>query len=71
MPKCPYCKKELYIEDFFEVSTKETKKGKIKAKVRGFRGESLERGWSGFKMWACPSCDAVLGFSEYRYASST
>ena len=71
MPKCPYCKKELYIEDFFDVQTRETKKGKIKTKIRGFRGEILERGWHSLKMWACPSCDSIMGFSEYRYSSAT
>ena len=45
MPKCPYCKKDLIIEDFFEVSTKVTRKGKIKAKVKGFRGEKRSKGW--------------------------
>ena len=71
MPKCSHCKKELIIEDFFDVQMKETKKGKIKAKVRGFRGESIERGMSGFKMWDFPSCDSILGFSEFRSSSVT
>lgn len=71
MPKCPYCKKDLIIEDFFEVLTKETRKGKIKAKVKDFRGESFEKGWSGYKMWVCPSCDSILGFSEFRYSRAT
>ena len=69
MPKCPYCKKDLIIEDFFEVTTKETKKGKIKVKVGDFKGEAHSvRGW-GVKMWACPACDMILGFSEYAVGS--
>ena len=32
MRKCPYCSKEIHLVDFFEVSTKETKKGKIRIK---------------------------------------
>jgi len=71
MPKCPYCKKDLIIEDFFYVETKESKKGKIKARVKGFKGESYQIGWRGYKMWTCPSCDSILGFSEYRYSSAT
>jgi len=71
MPKCPYCKKDLIIEDFFEVSTKVTRKGKIKAKVKGFRGEKRSKGWGGYKMWSCPACDNILGFSEYKYSSAT
>jgi len=29
-----------------------------------FKGES-NKGWPNFKMWACPSCDTILGFSEW------
>ena len=66
MSKCPYCKKDLIIEDFFEVTIKETRKGKIKAKVGKFKGETHSGGrGSGNKMWACPACDTILGFSEY------
>ena len=71
MSKCPYCKKDLIIEDFFEVTTKETKKGKVKAKVRGFKGERHEIVRKGYKMWACPACDTILGFSEYQYDRAT
>jgi len=67
MSKCPYCKEDLRIEDFFERSIKETKDGKIKAKLRGFGGENIEIGRVGFKMWSCPGCDTILGFSEYRF----
>jgi len=69
MGKCPYCSKELHIEDFFVVKQRETKKGKIKTKVGEFKGESIEPprlGVGDIKMWACPSCDAILGFTEYR-----
>lgn len=71
MSKCPYCKEDFSIEDFFEVTTKETKKGKIKTRVGSFKGGSYDTGWRGFKMWACPGCDTILGFSEYRYSSAT
>ena len=65
MSKCPYCKVDLHIEDFFVVTERETKKGKIKTMIRGFRGE--EHGY--IKMWSCPECDTILGFSEYNYAT--
>lgn len=71
MSKCPYCKKDLTIEDFFEVTTKETKKGKIKTRIGEFKGGFIDKGWHRLKMWACPACDTILGFSEYRYATST
>jgi len=66
MGKCPYCSKELHIEDFFVVEKKETRKGKIRIRTQEFKGESIPGiGWSrSCKMWACPSCDTILGFSE-------
>ena len=67
MSKCPYCKVDLHIEDFFEVLEKETKKGKLKTKIKEFKGESIEIYRQGFKMWACPGCDTILGFSEYQW----
>ena len=73
MGKCPYCSKELHLEDFFEVSKKETKKGKIKLKVGAFLGESVSPrrvAWGYCKMWVCPSCDVILGFSDYGYRST-
>ena len=69
MGKCPYCSKELHIEDFFFIKQRETKKGKIKTKVGKFKGETIHNyqidiGARNCKMWACPSCDAILGFTE-------
>jgi len=72
MGKCPYCSKELHIEDFFVIEKKETKKGKIKTKIVEFKGEILPYlgGSSDLcRMWACPSCDAILGFTEYGSAT--
>jgi hypothetical protein len=69
MPKCPYCKNELAIEDFFITEQKETKKGKIKTRVKGFNGQELSMGINRAKMWVCPSCDSILGFTEYRQIS--
>ena len=66
MSKCPYCQKDLTFDDFFVVVTeKETKKGKIITKLKDFKGSSYSRGTYGVKMWACPGCDTILGFSEY------
>ena len=68
MSKCPYCKEDFHLEDFFEVETKETKKGKTRTIFHDFKGESYGlRSWA-IKMWACPSCDTILGFSEVAYA---
>jgi len=72
MSKCPYCNVEIHLEDFFDVSEKETKKGKIKKRIGDFKGEKLYVGLSSnnVRMWVCPSCDKILGFSESAYSSS-
>ncbi|NVM37439.1 MAG: hypothetical protein HWN81_17720 [Candidatus Lokiarchaeota archaeon] len=69
MSKCPYCKEDFHLEDFFEVVTKETKKGKIRTNFRDFKGEVYGVRGYGVKMWACPSCDTILGFSEVASAT--
>ena len=71
MSKCPYCEADLHIEDFFVVFEKETKKGKLKTKIRDFKGESIEKFRQRLRMWACPGCDTILGFSEYRWDYKT
>ncbi|HEC38028.1 hypothetical protein LCGC14_0847750 [marine sediment metagenome] len=68
MSKCPYCSKDLHLDDFFETSKRETKKGKIKISWGKFKGE--HKRFSPYsKMWACPSCDTILGFSEWNAGS--
>ena len=70
MSKCPYCQKDLMFEDFYGVVTeKEKKKGKIITKLKGFKGASYKSIGYGVKMWACPGCDTILGFSEYSSAT--
>ena len=74
MGKCPYCSKELHIEDFFVIEQRETKRGKIKTRVQEFKGESIvpsDWGAQGCKMWACPSCDAILGFTEFGWRTGS
>lgn len=66
MPKCPYCKNELHIEDFFEISEKITKKGKVRREIKDFKGEWLTE--VSARMWICPFCDSILGFSEKHIA---
>jgi hypothetical protein len=68
MAKCPYCEVELHLQDFFEVFQKESKKGKVKTKIGKFSGESISVGFKNHvKMWVCPSCDKIIGFSEYKW----
>ena len=72
MSKCPYCSKDLHLEDFFETKTKETKKGKIKTKIGNFKGEEIEKsvgpGRTGVsRIWVCPSCDKILSITEFSY----
>lgn len=74
MAKCPYCNNELHLEDFFHITSKETKKGKIKVKIGDFKGEQLEQGIPRvqgkrfLRMWVCPSCDKILSFTVSGYA---
>ncbi|MFX0140785.1 MAG: hypothetical protein ACFFDN_44515 [Candidatus Hodarchaeota archaeon] len=64
-PKCSYCKNEIRLDDFFIVSKKETEKGKIKIKVEDFKGENIRVHLRNFfRMWVCPVCYTILGFSE-------
>ncbi|MEE9378064.1 MAG: hypothetical protein V3V33_08515 [Candidatus Lokiarchaeia archaeon] len=63
MGKCPYCSKELHIEDFYESITKETKKGEVKTRLGPFIGETTPGGFA--YMWVCPSCDTILGFTGH------
>ena len=69
MSKCPYCKVDLRIEDFYAVYKEENKKEILKIARRDFRGEHIESRGYDAKMWACPECDMILGFSEYAYSS--
>ena len=72
MSKCPYCKVDLSIEDFFEVREYETKRGKIKTKEL-FKGGTKNVGFPhvNVRMWACPGCETILGFSEFAYHSKS
>lgn len=72
MSKCPYCDYEFHIEDFFHITTKETKKGKIRKNVGDFKGEEIEKsvfvGSTGVsRIWACPSCEKVLTITDFAY----
>jgi len=66
MGKCPYCKADLHLEDFFDIERKETKKGKTRIKSLKYKGESLQLEW--IKMWVCPTCDTILGFTDRAWA---
>ena len=69
MPKCPYCNQEIHIQDFFENTALKTKMGRTRVKFEGFKGETAYRkvakGYDRVRMWACPLCDIILGFTEY------
>ncbi len=66
--KCPHCAVDIFLEDFFEVKVKESKKGKIKKRIGGFKGEAMSIDHKNqVKMWSCPSCDKIIGFSEHYY----
>jgi hypothetical protein len=70
MPKCPYCKVGIHLDGFFDVVLKETINGKIIKELGEFKGEQLNIGLNNkVRMWCCPSCDRILGFSEYTKVS--
>lgn len=57
---CPYCKSVVHLEDFFE-NIKYYKGNKDRVTKADFKGERI--GYT--RMWACPSCDTILGFSQF------
>ena len=69
MAICPYCNAEIHIKDFFEMNETTSKKGKIRRWAGRFTGEIIMGNQIvPTKMWACPACDKILGFTEYsRY----
>ena len=71
MSKCPYCNIEIHLEDYFDVSEKVTKKGIIRKSFGNFKGENIHirSNYNTIRMWVCPSCDKILGFSEYAHDS--
>jgi len=58
MGKCPYCSKELHLGDFFKAIL-----GKKRLRYLSFKGEH-SNATPFYKMWICPFCDTILGFSE-------
>ena len=63
MGKCPYCNAELHLGNFF------TQAGTLLGMpLRKFEGETMKIGYkNAVKMFTCPKCDKILGFSEYRW----
>ena len=58
-PKCPYCEKELHLQDFFIL--KIDKKGR--KSIAGSLGESFYHS----HMFHCPFCGKILGFTNAGY----
>ena len=69
---CPYCEEEIDIEDFYyemEEVIHGKKKDKVK-KVEMFSGQVYElRHNHSLRMYNCPKCKKILGFSEYRWSN--
>ncbi len=70
MGKCPYCKKEVHLKDFFQ----NIETGTFKYPSYDFSGEEFSPGLTEkqfknkriflIKMFTCPHCDTILGFSN-------
>ena len=58
MGLCPYCEKEVTLEDFFKPS--ET------LKLKKFQGDEKRVAMYTIKMWCCPHCDKILSISEKK-----
>lgn len=62
MPRCPHCNGVIKLEMFF------TTKKAFLGTVSQFTGPTMHIGYKNHvKMWVCPHCDRVLGFSEYKW----
>ena len=63
MPRCPYCDSEVSINDFFA-----EKEFPIIGKTAVFSSSKIHIGYKNYvKMWVCPHCDRILGFSENKW----
>ncbi|QEE14438.1 hypothetical protein DSAG12_00251 [Promethearchaeum syntrophicum] len=63
MARCPYCDAQVDFEMFFT-----TKNIPIIGKAHAFNGPKMHLGYKNYaKMWVCPHCDRILGFSEYKW----
>ena len=68
MAKCSKCNTEIHLEDFFKVKDVPS----LERKIYSFIGEVIQvSDRHNVKMWSCPSCETVLGFSEYYWERST
>ena len=67
MGLCPYCGAELHITNFFVPGPKKKNLG-IEVTPHKFVGETIHLAYKNYaKMYTCPNCDKILGFSEYKW----
>jgi len=67
MGKCPYCNFELHLSSFFEEIPGPRVLG-MQLQGYKFHGESMRTGHRNkVRMYTCPKCDKILGFSEYKW----
>ncbi len=67
MSKYSYCNKKIHLEDFFKVKDVPV----LERKVYNFTGEVIQvSDRHSVKMWSCPWCDSILGFSEFYWDRS-
>lgn len=65
MGLCPYCKEELHIKDFFDKEGQ----GIINISYE-CKQETINVTHFGVaRMWVCPHCDMILGFTEFKKGS--
>ena len=65
---CPYCESEIHLSDFFSEHENKKKFLGLKTYNRNFQGESYNINLgNAVKMYTCPRCNKILGFSEYYW----
>ena len=65
---CPYCETEIHLGNFFEKVLGKKFLGMQGSKII-FKGEIMQNGYQNeVKMYTCPNCNKILGFSEFKWA---
>ena len=68
---CPYCEAEIHLSSYFEKQLGKKFLG-MQSSTTVFTGESMSFGYQNeVKMYTCPACSKILGFSEFKWSDSS
>ena len=66
---CPFCETEIHLNQYFEEKLGKKFMG-MQSKTVDFKGEMMNVGYKNeVRMYTCPNCNKILGFSEHKYDS--